>query len=557
MMSHHPARILVIFLAVVAALSGQQEPPVFRAGARLVEVTVTVLGKKEAAVTGLSASDFTVLDGGKPRPIAFFHFEGEPQAPAQKSPPVSGLFTNRVEASGGPPRNISALVLDSLNTQPKDSTAARSQMMRYLKTLTPETRVAIFHMGEKLTILHDFTDDAAALRAKLEKAVLGKPVDNVPDIEKSVIEAEQFVDVFAGDPDAQALVLEMGDVVLKYDMEAAAAARRRRMERSLEAMESLGRHLAGIPERKNIVWVGGGFSMLSMSSTDPTTNPRLETFEKMVRLTSQRLAQEGIALYIVDAKGLESPKVALASRAGAPARGGVRFQPQVDAERASSDPRPAMQMMASITGGRYMFDTNDLAVGFRKAVADLRGAYTIGFYVPEEPDNRWHKLKVNVAHPGVSVRHREGYLATAAAPESLQWSDETWRTVISNPIGSSVIPLTAHCETTPGGEIDLALVIDVKNLDFHSDGGNLRADLQAAIVERTADGQTRPRFSPVTASVPAAEWEVLRARGISLRRQWKPGPDTSTVRVVVRDMRTGQYGSVDVPLRGLPSAASL
>jgi hypothetical protein len=204
-----------------------------------------------------------------------------------------------------------------------------------------------------------------------------------------------------------------------------------------------------------------------------------------------------------------------------------------------------------------MFNTNDLAEGFRKTVADLRGAYTIGFYAPEEPDNKWHKLKVRVDRPGVSLRHREGYQAAAAASAPLEWDSETWRAVISNPLGSSVIPLTAHCETTPGGEIVLALAIDVKTLDFHPDGGNLKADLQAAIVERTADGQVRPRFTPLSASVPAAEWEALRARGISLRRQWKPGPDVTTVRVVVRDTRTGQYGSLDVPMRGLPSAASL
>jgi VWFA-related protein len=558
-MHNAPARLLAVCLAAVAALSGQQEPPVFRAGARLVEVTVTVLDKKEAAVTGLAASDFTVLDGGKPRPIAFFRFEGVTEVPAQGPPPVQGLFTNRVEASGGPPRNITALVLDTLNTRPKDSTASRAQMMRYLKALTPETRVAIFHMGDKLTTLYDFTDDVAGLRKRIEKVVLGAPVNALPDVENTIIEAEQFVDMFAGDPDTQELAIRMKGAEIQHDMDVSASARRVRMESSLDAMESLGRHLAGIPGRKNLVWIGGGFSMMSMGSTDPTTNPRLENFEKMVQETSQRLAQEGISLYIVDARGLEASSNTSAAHSDAPMplRGRGRFEPQLDAERASSDPRSAMHMMASITGGRYMFDSNDLAQGFRKTVADLRGAYTIGFYAPEAPDNRWHKLKVNVTRPGVSVRHREGYLATAAAAESLQWTDEMWRTVISNPLGSSVIPLTAHCETTPGGEIDLALVIDVKNLDFHADGGNLRADLQVAIVERTADGQTRPRFSPVTASVPAADLEALRARGISLRRQWKPGPDAATVRVVVRDTRTGQYGSVDVPLRGLPSAAGL
>ena len=31
----------------------------------------------------------------------------------------------------------------------------------------------------------------------------------------------------------------------------------------------------------------------------------------------------------------------------------------MDNERISNDPRPAMELMASITGGRYLYNTND------------------------------------------------------------------------------------------------------------------------------------------------------------------------------------------------------
>ena len=70
-----------------------------------------------------------------------------------------------------------------------------------------------------------------------------------------------------------------------------------------------------------------------------------------------------------------------------------------------------MTLMANITGGRYFFNTNDLTTGFQQALTDLRGSYTLGFYAPEEPDNKWHKLTVKVKRPRVTVRYREGYLA--------------------------------------------------------------------------------------------------------------------------------------------------
>lgn len=46
--------------------------------------------------------------------------------------PQPGVFSYRVEASGAPPRNSTALVLDSLNTPVRDSTVTRAQMRRYL-----------------------------------------------------------------------------------------------------------------------------------------------------------------------------------------------------------------------------------------------------------------------------------------------------------------------------------------------------------------------------------------------------------------------------------------
>ena len=172
---------------------GQQSAPVFRAGTKLVEVTVTVLDKKGNAVAGLEPGDFTVLDEGKPRTVSLFRFDGMPAAastsaavPAVTLPP--GVFTNKLETPGNTPHNITALVLDALNTPPQQSTMARAQMIRYLRALAPETRVAIFLTGKQLRILHDFTDDATALRAKLDKATLGMPTATVTDFRESMVE---------------------------------------------------------------------------------------------------------------------------------------------------------------------------------------------------------------------------------------------------------------------------------------------------------------------------------------------------------------------------------
>ena len=534
------ARILVICLPAVALLQGQHDAPVFRAGTKLVEVTVTVRDKKGEAVSGLAASDFTVLDGGKSRPVTFFRFDGVPETSVVETRTAADVFTNRVEASGGAPRNVTALVLDALNTPPQGSMMARAQMVRYLKALAPETLVAIFLMGQELRILHDFTDDAAALRARLAKVVLGMPLESVSDFNRSVVEAEQFIDMFADNPVAQQAVEQMKRTQLAVEMMANAAARRSRMERSLATMEALGRHLAGIPGRKNVVWISGGFSMVSVQGAFGVgSHGGFDAYEAQVQQTSQRLAQQGVVLYIVDSKGLEGPPNATAGFRSPPMRPRGRFERQVDAERFSNDPHSAMELMASITGGRYLHDTNDLASGFKQTVADLRGSYTLGFYAPEEPDNKWHKLKVHVKLPGVTVRHRQGYLADAATPRAIEWSDEMWQEALSNPLGSSLISLTAKRETTPAGELVLTIITDANGLHFRPDGASLKADLKVAVAERTANGSTRPHVSDLAVSI---------AQGVPFRRQWTPASDVTTIRVIVLDTHTGRYGSLDVPL---------
>ena len=158
-------------------------------------------------------------------------------------------------------------------------------------------------------------------------------------------------------------------------------------------------------------------------------------------------------LYIVDAKGLDLPSSMTAESPGAmPVRGRGRFEPQQQAESVSGDPQPAMELLSSTTGGRYLRNTNDLAEGFKKAASDLEGSYTLGFYVSDEPDGKWHNLKASVKRSGVNLRHRKGYLAEAVAATPTPWTNETAMAVITNPIGSSAVQLTAYCAPAPDGD---------------------------------------------------------------------------------------------------------
>ena len=548
-----------VAFAVFLALSAQEQTPTFRSGTRLVELTVTALDKKGHPVTDLQQQDFTIQENGKPRPIAFFKYDGGPPDGPKALPLPPGVFTNRAEFTPGPPRNIMALVLDELNTPTRFNMRVRAMTARYLKALPPQTRVAVFHMGARLRILHDFTDDADSLSARIQKAVLAMPLQTETDFERSVIEAEQFVDMFRGDPEMEAMMEEMVRNQLEVEGMANAQARRDRMERTLASMESLGQHLSGIPGRKNLVWISGGISMSSVTGAmGMGAHGSVESFEDKVKRTSQKLAQQGIVLYIVDAAGLDVPMSMTASSPGpTPVRGRGRFEAQQDAESFSNDTKPAMELMASTTGGRYLYNTNDLMEGFKKATSDLEGSYTLGFYVSEEPDSKWHNLKASVKRSGVNLRHRKGYLAEAPAATPALWTNDMAMAVIANPIGSSAVQLTAACAPAPGGEagtLQLNLLIEAGSLRFHTEGQEHQAQIQVIFAERAPNGSTRLASDVPTVKIGGPQWEDAQREGLRYTRRFKPAADAVSVRIVVRDMATGQYGTLDVPLNKLVPA---
>jgi VWFA-related protein len=548
-------------VAVLLALMAQAQTPApkFRTTTRLVELSVSALDRRGQPVTDLKLEDFTIEEGGKVRPISIFKYEGGPSTEPNALPLPDGLFTNRVEFTPGPPRNITALLLDELNTPVQNSMRVRAMAMKFLKALAPRSRMAVYQMSSGLRVLHDFTDDATSLRDRIDKALIAMPLETTIDMDKAVMEAEQFVEMFATDRQMAAEAVAIARSQLETDMLANAQARSLRLAKTLAAIDSLGRHLSGIPGRKNLVWIGAGISISSVTGALGTgPHGSIETFEDKVKRTSQKLAQQGVVLYVVDAKGLEVARSQSAESAGTlPMRGRGRFEPQLDSERLSDDTFPAMDMMSSMTGGRYLRNSNDLAAGFKSAAVDLAGSYTLGFYVSDEPDNKWHTLKASVKRSGVELRHRKGYLAEPITPVPTLWTNQMAMAAVSDPVGSSAVQLTAYCGPSPdaeAGTVVANLQIEPGALSFQTEGANLQARIQVLFAERGASGGTRLMSDAPTITIPTDNWDSAQQEGLHYSRQWKPAPDAVSVRIIVRDMTTGRYGTLDVPLKKLPAA---
>jgi len=534
-------------IVLTVAASGQQDIPSFRTGTTLIEFTVVALDGKGNPVTDLKKEEIEVADQGRRREVAFFRFEGASET-REVAPLAPGEFTNRAEYTTGPPRNITAIVIDTLNTRLEDQIQLRSQVLECLREIPPDARIGIYWLGwGSLRILHDFTDDVDSLRATLSGNAVEAPMRfniNVPlsaETESAMLDPGSLTEGGATLSEAfgTTLVMEKMNVEMQTNV----------VNQTLASLEWIGNHVAGIPGRKSIVWISGGIPNLAGSDGWVTS------YEDDIRELAQRLASQGITMYPADATGL-SGQVDVSqqpTRVRSPTGRLLGFRsPSVFRGRYWA----TMDIMASTTGGRTTRSSNHLTRGIEQAAADLHGSYTVGYYTDDEPDDKWHRLKVKILRKGVKLTHRKGYLLSVPSEQPQTWSAKEWVLPIVNPLGSTEIHLDARCEPADGdGTYNLILQIAADDLEFVEVAERLEADIDIAVAEKTAVGgfgfQVYSAGVQLTGDQEAPAAGTL-ARG-TLRFQLKP--DTITMRVIVRDRYTGRSGTLDLPVNRLPGQA--
>ena len=73
----------------------------------------------------------------------------------------------------------------------------------------------------------------------------------------------------------------------------------------------------------------------------------------------------------------------------------------------------SLRTLADATDGLAVVNSNDIARGLQRVVADLTSYYLLGYYASGKLDGRFHSITVRVKRPGVRVRARRGYLAAS------------------------------------------------------------------------------------------------------------------------------------------------
>lgn len=530
------ALAVLVALPLATALVSSQQPPVFRVATRLVQVSVVVHDRRGEPVTDLKKEDFTILERGKPQAISFFEVVAadHPAAPPEPLPPH--IFTNVVARQAGVPTNVTVILIDLVNTSLVDQHYARRALVDFLGQIQPQDRVALYALGrQSLTLLHDYTADASSLvdRIRTTRGEIPSQLD------ASTVNADSQEELRALGLDALADMSQMEADFYTGN----------RIVQTLSSLEAVAQHLAGVPGRKNLIWLSGGFPLTigfdEMPAIGSTRDQRMFTAEMDAAMRA--LNNAGVAMYPVDARGLMvMPGVSADTRSAPPRDAG----PAVRLQRA---PIEAMQEIAERTGGRAAYNTNDLARAVRRAIDDARVTYTIGYYPPDDAkDGKFRDIKVKVNRGGVDMRYRKGYFAMRPIDVGGKTRKAEMRAAVWSPLESTAVALKARVDLVDRpqpGTVNVSLYIDPATLSFTKEGDRWKAELDVVYVQKTQSGQqpTGGISDRVSLALTDTTYAEVVKNGMIRGRAFPREAGTVSLRIVVRDARTGSTGSLTVP----------
>ncbi len=538
-------RKLLLFTLAAAAVA--QAP--IQVTTRLVQVAV-VVRDKHGAVGDLTKGDFEVQDKGKSRQIATFSVARASDRVTRASLPPN-TFSNRLDRQSEAPVTATVLLFDSLNTKFKDQADARRQVLTFLKALDPETPIAIYALGNNLRILHDFTQDQASLTRALERYrnSTSTPLAN----SQGDPEAASAVNLTAPGPatvptpDTADLVSQILEPLQEYSVD-------RRVAITLSAMDAIASRMAGVPGRKNLIWISGAFPLSVGFDRNGLSGAgqRAGTYAGPMRDAAIAIDQANVSIYPVDARGL---LVTNAVRTDMPA-----LHNQTGLGQATNMPTPeymagnqeieTMQLLADWTGGKAFYNSNDIRGAVKQATEDAEVTYTLGFYAEEKDlDGGYHELKVKVARKGTDTRYRKGYFATPLTAVDSQPAGEILKNALFSPADATAMGLTASLTPDPAhaGSFILALGMDMQNLSLAAKNSRWADMLNFVIAQQAATGVVLDAVqNSIKIDITDENRDKLLKEGLTLKVAITPAPGLSQIRVAVMDQATGNVGSLRI-----------
>ncbi len=364
---------------------------------QLVVESVVVKDKGGKFIPGLTAKDFTLTEDGTPQTIRFCEHEELPTTAVPLGP--SGeehlkLYKRLARTQIAPEaadtndtsrryknRRLIALYFDMSAMRPADQLRALAAAEKFLRTqMTSADFVSILrYQGGSVDVLQDFTVDRNKLLSILQTLIIGEGQGSV-----ETIDAASSADTGAafGQDDSEFNVFNT--------------------DRQLSALQTAARMLGQLNEKKSLVYFASGLRLNGINN------------QAQLHATVDAAIKAGVAFWPIDARGLvaEAPlgDAAQGSPGNAAMYTGAAAQAITGEFQESQD---TLFALAGDTGGKALFDSNDLAQGIVQAQHSITDYYILGYYTTNTVQNgKFRRIKVSLAAPAdAKLSYREGYFA--------------------------------------------------------------------------------------------------------------------------------------------------
>jgi VWFA-related protein len=506
-------RWLCSLLAVVALA---QQEYTFKSATNLVVVNVMVRDKKGTIIEGLKPEQFTLLENGKPQTISVFEFQrltsDKATAPAAQITAVAPV------ASAGPlryrDRRLLVLFFDFAGMPVPDQIRAQESAVKFInEQMTASDSIAIMSFASAVKLEQEFTDDKETLLSVIKKFRVGEGLmpsitEDAPEGEDAPVIDEAELDLFNTD-------------------------------RRLSGLEQAAKMLSPFPEKKALIYFSSG------SSGSGSENAA------QLQATINAAVRSNVSYYPIDVRGLQAlPPGAAATESGPKGTAVFSGQAQRGQRDKQNTEQDTLYALATDTGGKALFDNNDLTAGIQQAQKDLQSYYVLGFYSTNGArDGRFRKVEVKLAGlQNAKLDYRSGY-----------YGEKEWKALNSTDRERQL--QEALMLGDPRTEISLALEVDWFRLNaskffipvaLRIPGSAVTlntknsADFDFIGLVKDTKGKTVANLrDEITIKLPAEAASQLAKRSVLYDTGFTLTPGIYNIRFLVRENETGRMGTFE------------
>ncbi len=530
--------LLVLPSTGVAQKANSAGGYVMKVQSELVLTNVIARDKKTGEVVkGLKASDFTILENGKPQKIDTFDFENVDQfVQQQPQTTVSGELTATAllnKAAHPDPvalrdHRLIVMFFDLSSMQPDDLDRARCRQRRigYVnKKMQPADLVALVsHWRRRSAWTQDFTADKAALLHGIGIYNGSEGQGFTPGSEGGGTDATS--------DDASSYVPDDSEYnALNTD-------------RELYAIRTIAKSLERVDQRKSLLYFSGGLTRNGIEN------------EAALHAAVSAAVHANISIYSVDSRGLQAlPPVGDASKGslrGTSAYSGAAMQSQLNSNFSSQE---TMGTLAADTGGKAFFDSNDFAPAFQKIQADTSAYYILGYRSTNPAhDGAFRKLTVKVNRSDLQLEYRPGYYApsdfqhsNATEDRELQLTQQLQSDLQATDV--SVYLQALYFRLDEGHFfIPVSIVVPGSQIPFIKNGDRDKATLDIDGIVKNGQGLTVGNVRD-TVKLALDQSQQVQRKNIQYETGFTLVPGNYHLKFVVRENQTGLMGSFETDIQ--------